>query len=145
MVDLTVTIIDENSDKLGQITIYEDGSDAEATTRIIQWIAEEFEPDDTANDIISPLPVTVRDPDPEQARPVYREATAEESRGFEAKAKEWMRSNNPGNMFTDTKSTANGAIMEFLANQEGITLFQSGVGKPLDKRLITQRLRNSDE
>ena len=141
MVDLTITIVDENSDDLAQVTIYQDGSDAEAATRIIQWIVEEYEPDESEADIFAPLEVVRRDPDPEKARPVYREATAEESRGFEARAKEWDRSNNPGNMFTDCKNASHGAIMEFLANQEGITLFQAGVGRPLDKRLIKQRLR----
>jgi hypothetical protein len=141
MVDLTITVVDENSEDLAQVTIYEDGSDAEAATRIIQWIVEQYEPDESEEDIFAPLEVVRRDPDPEKARPVYREATAEESRGFEAKAKEWDRSNNPANMFSDCISGSRAAIMEFLANQEGITLFPGGVGKPLDKRLIKQRLR----
>ena len=56
MVDLTVTITDENGESLGSVTIYEDGSDAEATTRIIQWINEEFTVDETSP-IRSPLPL----------------------------------------------------------------------------------------
>jgi len=142
MVDLTIVITDENREDIAAVTIYQDGSDAEAATRIIQWIVENYQPDDTDGDgIMSPLPVTVPDPDPEQTRPTYREATAEESRRYESQAKEWMRSNNPANMFTDCKSTSQGTIMEFLANQEGVTVFKAGVGQPLDKRLIRQRKR----
>lgn len=141
MVDLTISVTDENSEVLGAVTIYQDGSDAEATTRIIQWIAEEYEVDESGEDILSPFPVVRRDPDPDQARAVYREATEEESRKFEATAKEWYRSNNPGNMFNDYKSSSQGAIMEFLANQEGVTIFKAGVGQPLNKRLIRQRMR----
>lgn len=141
MVDLTISVTDENHEVLGAVTIYQDGSDAEATTRIIQWIAEEYEVDESGEDILSPFPVVRRDPDPEQARPVYREATEEESRKYGAIAKEWMRSNNPGNMFSDNKNVSEGSIMEFLANQDGITLFRAGVGQPLNKRLIRQRMR----
>ena len=142
MVDLTIVITDENREDIAAVTIYQDGSDAEAATRIIQWVVENYQVDDTDDDgLMSPFPVTAREPDPTQRRPVYREATEEELRRYAAVAKEWMRSNNPASMFTDTKSTAQCAIAEFLANQEGVTVYKGGVGQPLDKRLIKQRKR----
>jgi hypothetical protein len=141
MVDLTIVITDENREDIAAVTIYQDGSDAEAATRIIQWIVEEYEADEGEEEIMAPLDVVRPPADPEKARPTYREATAGESRAYETTAKEWLRSNNPANMFTDTQSTAQSSIMEFLANQYGITIFKSGVGVPLDKRLIKQRKR----
>lgn len=141
MVDLTIVITDEHREDIAAVTIYQDGSDAEAATRIIQWIVEEYEADESEEEIMAPLEVTRPDPDPEKARPSYREATEEESRRYEAAAKEWMRSNNPANMFTDCKSISQGTIMEFLANQEGVTVFKAGVGQPLDKREIRMRKR----
>lgn len=141
MVDLTIVITDENREDIAAVTIYQDGSDAEAATRIIQWIVEQYEADESEEDIFAPLEVVRPFPDPEKARPTYREATEAESRRFEAVAKEWMRSNNPANMFTDCKSTSYSTIMEFLANQEGVTVYKDGVGQPLDKRLVRQRKR----
>ena len=141
MVDLTIVITDENGDDIAGVTIYQDGSDAEAATQIIQGIIDEYEPDESEEEIFTPLNVGRRAADPAKARPCYREATEEESRKYDATAKEWMRSNNPANMFTDCKSSSQGTIMEFLANQEGVTIFKAGVGRPLDKRLIRLRKR----
>lgn len=144
MVDLTITIVNENGENVGQVTIYQDGSDAEATTQIIQWIVEEYQADESEGAILAPFTVINPVPrHPEQARPLYREATEAESRKYDGIAKEWTRSNNPGDMFVDAKNLSESVIMEFLANQEGITTFRGGVGKPLDKRLIKQRLRKS--
>lgn len=141
MVDLTIVITDENREDIAAVTIYQDGSDAEAATRIIQWIIEEYEADESEEDILAPLEVIRPDPDPEKARPTYREATIEDARRFEDVAKAWMKGNNPANMFTDCKNVSYSTIMEFLANQEGVTVYKAGVGQPLDKRLIKQRKR----
>ena len=61
----------------------------------------------------------------------YQVATDGEAEVFRATAQAWFEYQNPALMFTDTKSTAIGAIMEFIANQNGRTLFESGGGKPI--------------
>ena len=43
--DLRVTITDENGTCLGVIVVYQDGSDAEGTLRIINYIRENFTED----------------------------------------------------------------------------------------------------
>lgn len=40
--DLRITITDENSDTLEQVTIYQDGSDSEGAAKIIDFIRQEF-------------------------------------------------------------------------------------------------------
>jgi hypothetical protein len=42
MVDLYVTVTDENGDELGQVNIYQDGSDSEATEAILNSIRKDF-------------------------------------------------------------------------------------------------------
>ena len=135
MVDLTISINDENNDILGEITIYQDGSDAEATTRILQWIAEEYEVDQEAG-VTCPLPINMRVPEEGQERPRYRRVTDEEREEFQNRGEAFLKENNPANMFKDCRSTTLTSIMEFLANGIGATIYDSAVGKPLVKGSI---------
>ena len=55
--DLRVTITDENGTELGTIVVYQDGSDAEGTMKIIDWIRHNFTVDIDST-LISRDPVT---------------------------------------------------------------------------------------
>jgi hypothetical protein len=135
MVDLNIIIINENQEEIGSLTIYQDGSDAEATTRILQWIAEEYEVDH-AEGVSSPLPINIRVEEEDQARPRYRIVNDEEMREFRERAEVFMKELNPANMFRDTKSTTLCSIVEFLANDIGATIYESAVGSHIHKRSI---------
>lgn len=43
--DLRIQISDENDEVLGEVTIYQDGSDSEGTEEIIQWIEQNYQTD----------------------------------------------------------------------------------------------------
>ena len=62
---------------------------------------------------------------------VYRAATKIEIDEFQAKAENWLGNQNPGNMFHDGRSVARLAVMEFLANKEGTTIYEGGVGRDI--------------
>ena len=55
----------------------------------------------------------------------FKLATLSEAHTYRGKAFYWFDVMNPGDMFVDCKSVAIGAIAEYLANQDGITLFDS--------------------
>ncbi len=69
-----------------------------------------------------------------------------EERAAEIKyiAAEWFTEGNPAQMFTDCQSTSRTTIMEFLANQEGLTFFKGGDGK-LDSKKTRERLHTEQD
>jgi hypothetical protein len=60
--DLRVTITDENGTELGSIMVYQDGSDAEGTLRILQYIRENFTEDIITNTEYDRATIIRKDP-----------------------------------------------------------------------------------
>ena len=46
---------------------------------------------------------------------------------FAAIVDDWLDNGNPADMFVDCWSITRCSVMEFLANQEGLTLYENGV------------------
>lgn len=55
----------------------------------------------------------------------YRVATKEECAAIVAQAKEWLETSPAGMMFNDCKSATKSSVAEFIANQQGLTVYQN--------------------
>ena len=60
---------------------------------------------------------------------VYKAATKDEANMWHGIAEDWITSQNPGNMFHDGRTGFKLAVAEYLANQEGKTIYEGGVGQ----------------
>ena len=62
---------------------------------------------------------------------VYKFATESEVNAWHAEAKRWITTQNPSNMFSDMGPASKLAVTEYLANQQGKTIYEGGVGRDI--------------
>ena len=60
-------------------------------------------------------------------------ATIEKAEEIHNKAKDWLDNSPSAVMFGSSKTVAKLAVAEFLANQEGLTLYECCAEKPSEK------------
>jgi hypothetical protein len=58
-----------------------------------------------------------------------RLATEEESKVYWEKAEVWFKDAPAGDMFNDCRSVAGRSVAEYIANQDGITLYKHAAAK----------------
>lgn len=58
----------------------------------------------------------------------YKQVEHNDIQGYLEKANHWYNEQNPANMFASCQHAAIMAITEYLANQDGLTIYEDGHG-----------------